>query len=181
MFNPKTDLFLNSKYNFIYNKLVEYKNFRYSNKNNFIKFANLHYDYPRTFDEYSKGFAINGNNFFMGNEFLHELSQLWPLTVNILIEYTNKQLGDFMNNDCTFGDKDSGYVAKLGADRGKGALFNKSLKTCFHSSYMPVHGSPFKVNNQYGFWGSCNVPFVTVFFKTYAVYVTINIEFDFEN
>ncbi|KAI3388184.1 hypothetical protein SNEBB_006230, partial [Seison nebaliae] len=157
----KKDLFLNSKYNFIYDQLMKYEEFPTKNTgmDNYIKFSDTEFYYKKTWDDYSKGWVENDQNFWVGNDFLHRLSQLWPLTVNFYIKY-NKPDGNFEHSNCTFGNEQTGYLANLGPSIGKGFNEQTSLKTC-PQNRKTSHGSPFEVNGKYAFWGRCNIPYVT--------------------
>ncbi|KAI3387003.1 hypothetical protein SNEBB_004809 [Seison nebaliae] len=181
IFDKKTDLFLDSEHNFIYDEILKYEKFGSldSKEIGYIKFAKLTYKHEKTFDEYSTGFGINQNNFFMGNKFLHKMSQLWRLTVNICFTYSFGD-GCFEHFDCTFGNKKSGYLAKLGRSKGIGFPLSKSLIGCTQSR-LPMHNNSFKVNGKYGFWGTCQVPYVEYIFsmKKYATLMKFRIKFDF--
>ncbi|KAI3381500.1 hypothetical protein SNEBB_008803, partial [Seison nebaliae] len=147
LFEIKLDLFLDTKHVFILDHLQKFGSHNIFH-NNYLLFSQYQFKNKKVFDEYADGFIAGDFNYYIGNEFIHKLSKLWPLCM--FVETGYKLFGNSTVEHCgiTFGSKKTGYKAKIGPKVSGGFKLNKDLAHC-NQGRTHANGSAFLVDDIY--------------------------------
>ncbi|KAI3383180.1 hypothetical protein SNEBB_004311 [Seison nebaliae] len=160
LFKNHNNLFIEEKYSFIYDKLESTKSYR-SKTPNYFYFAESTFTKSKTFNEYANGFYYNSENYYLGNEFLYQLSKISKLCLN---HYIQSNLIDGESEYCGtyFSSKTNRYKATVGEMISK---YNRkeSLNSC--EGGRPMGNNIFQVSGKYAFWGNCHIPYKQVLFS----------------
>ncbi|KAI3379362.1 hypothetical protein SNEBB_007732, partial [Seison nebaliae] len=130
-------------------------------------FANLNYKTinSKSFEDYATGFNEGSNNYYLGNDFIHNLSNFSPLCIRLDIGYSMTMT--YMKHcGCTFESKANKYLAHIGPLIDKGIFTVNSLRNCDKNKEQ-ANGAKFQVTSPWGFWGNCFIPYYTFIFKQY--------------
>ncbi|KAI3384685.1 hypothetical protein SNEBB_000787 [Seison nebaliae] len=171
----KFDMFLESKYEFIYDHLLQFKHLSIFSSN-YLTITSYGFTHTKSFDDYSKGFIINSQQFYIGNEFLYKLSRLWDLCMRFYIYYSHSSAVHVEHCGVHFSSKTNKYRATIGH-----VMSDDSSKDMTYCSYgNPANEGEFTVNGKYGFWGTCYVPYDKVLiFTDYAEGIIMKVKFNF--
>ncbi|KAI3386856.1 hypothetical protein SNEBB_001623 [Seison nebaliae] len=178
LFSRTSDVFIDSAYDFVYSTLKNSKSYR-TKQDGYFTFAELKFVVTKTFDEYADGFYYDSKNYYLGNEFLHQLSMLH--TINFKAEvFVFGLRATAEHRECYFKSKSKSYEAFLGPVVSTNMVMNDDHKKCVLGS-SPAHGNKFEVNGRHAFWGRCYIPYKqgVPFLRPMAENLIITIKYNF--
>ncbi|KAI3382425.1 hypothetical protein SNEBB_004198, partial [Seison nebaliae] len=116
---------------------------------------------------YATGFTEGSYNYYLGNDFLHDLSNISPICIGVDQLYATGKT--FMKHcGCTFESNANKYRAHIGPLVDKGTLTINTLIGC-NQNREQANGAQFRVTSRWGFWGNCFMPYFNgLFQKFYA-------------
>ncbi|KAI3383160.1 hypothetical protein SNEBB_008159 [Seison nebaliae] len=175
--NGYTDIFIRSTFELIYDTLKNYQSFGiFTRKRNYLTFAYLNYEAisSKSFEDYATGFNEGSNNYYLSNDFLHNLSSISPLCIGLEVRY--KRMTYMKHCGCTFESKANKYRAHIGRFIERNVITLNTLISCVENK-EPVNGAKFQVTSPWGFWGNCLMPYYTILVKkVYAREMIMSIE-----
>ncbi|KAI3380120.1 hypothetical protein SNEBB_008667 [Seison nebaliae] len=164
----------------IYDTLKKYQSFGvFTKKRNYLTFTNLNYGTltgsSKSFADYATGFKDGSNNYYLGNDFLHDLSNISPLCISMNFVYSI--VTTYMKHcGCTFESKREKYRAHIGSIVDKSSIIISTLTNCMRNEEQ-ANGAKFQVKSPRGFWGNCFMPYLQLFaVKHYAKQMIISID-----
>ncbi|KAI3389534.1 hypothetical protein SNEBB_008177 [Seison nebaliae] len=180
LFSGLLNIFINSKYILVFTTLRDSYNYR-TKFNGYFTFAHIEFKAYKTFDDYADGFYYDKTNYYLGNEFLHQLSTLHPLQFSMTVTVDGKTI-TAEHSGCVFLPRGRRYEANIGNLVYK-TSFVETLTFCMTGSRYALHGNGFTVSNdqRYAFWGTCWIPYKRglLFKKPYAKKLILKVKYNF--